>query len=63
MEASVNSLAHITNLNLSKPILTGNTCQGNLTYTNYNTPTQSWTIKKLSAEELMLSNCGTGEDP
>ena len=46
MEASVNGLAHITNLNLIKPILTGNTCQGNLTYTNYNTPTQSWTIKK-----------------
>ena len=23
---------------------------------------QSWTIKKLSAEELMLLNCGAGED-
>jgi len=23
---------------------------------------ESWTIKKLSAEELMLSNCGTAED-
>ena len=23
---------------------------------------KSWTIKKLSAEELMLSNCGAGED-
>ena len=23
---------------------------------------ESWTIKKLSAEELMLSNCGAGED-
>ena len=22
---------------------------------------ESWTIKKLSAEELMLSNCGAGE--
>ena len=22
---------------------------------------ESWTKKKLSAEELMLSNCGTGE--
>ena len=22
----------------------------------------SWTIKKLSAEELMLLNCGVGED-
>ena len=22
----------------------------------------SWTIKKLSSEELMLSNCGSGED-
>ena len=24
---------------------------------------ESWNIKKLSAEELMLSNCGVGEDP
>ena len=23
---------------------------------------ESWTIKKLSAEELMLSNCDVGED-
>ena len=23
---------------------------------------ESWTIKKLSAEELMLLNCGEGED-
>ena len=23
---------------------------------------ESWTIKRLSAEELMLSNCGPGED-
>ena len=23
---------------------------------------ESWTIKKLSAKELMLSNCGVGED-
>ena len=23
---------------------------------------ESWTIKKLSAEELMLLNCGVGED-
>ena len=23
---------------------------------------KSWTIKKLSAEELMLLNCGVGED-
>ena len=23
---------------------------------------ESWTIKKLSTEELMLSNCGVGED-
>ena len=23
---------------------------------------ESWTVKKLSAEELMLSNCGVGED-
>ena len=23
---------------------------------------ESWTIKKLSAEELMLFNCGVGED-
>ena len=23
---------------------------------------ESWTIKKLSAEELMLLNCGIGED-
>ena len=23
----------------------------------------SWTIKKLSAEELMLLNCGVREDP
>ena len=23
---------------------------------------QSWTIEKLSAEELMLLNCGVGED-
>ena len=23
---------------------------------------ESWTIKKLSAEELMLLNCGAGED-
>ena len=23
---------------------------------------ESWTIKKLSAEELMLLNCGFGED-
>ena len=23
---------------------------------------ESWTIKKLSAEELMLSNCGARED-
>ena len=23
---------------------------------------ESWTIKKLSAEELMLFNCGAGED-
>ena len=23
---------------------------------------ESWTIRKLSAEELMLSNCGVGED-
>ena len=24
---------------------------------------ESWTIKKLRAEELMLLNCGVGEDP
>ena len=24
---------------------------------------ESWTIKKLSAEELMLLKCGVGEDP
>ena len=24
---------------------------------------ESWTVKKVSAEELMLSNCGAGEDP
>ena len=24
---------------------------------------KSWTIKKLSAEELMLLKCGVGEDP
>ena len=24
---------------------------------------ESWTVKKLSAEELMLLNCGVGEDP
>ena len=24
---------------------------------------ESWTIKKASAEELMLLNCGVGEDP
>ena len=23
---------------------------------------ESWTIKRLSTEELMLSNCGAGED-
>ena len=23
---------------------------------------ESWTVKKLSAEELMLLNCGVGED-
>ena len=23
---------------------------------------KSWTLRKLSAEELMLSNCGVGED-
>ena len=23
---------------------------------------ESWTLKKLSAEELMLLNCGVGED-
>ena len=23
---------------------------------------ESWTIKKMSAEELMLLNCGVGED-
>ena len=23
---------------------------------------ESWTVKKLSTEELMLSNCGAGED-
>ena len=23
---------------------------------------ESWTVKKLSAEELMLINCGVGED-
>ena len=23
---------------------------------------ESWTIKRLSAKELMLSNCGAGED-
>ena len=23
---------------------------------------ESWTIKKLSAEELMFLNCGVGED-
>ena len=23
---------------------------------------ESWTIRKLSAEELMLMNCGVGED-
>ena len=23
---------------------------------------ESWTIRKLSAKELMLSNCGVGED-
>jgi len=23
---------------------------------------ESWTIKKLTAEELMLLNCGVGED-
>ena len=23
---------------------------------------QSWTVKRLSAEELMLLNCGVGED-
>ena len=23
---------------------------------------ESWTIKKMSAEELMLFNCGVGED-
>ena len=23
---------------------------------------ESWTIKKLNTEELMLSNCGAGED-
>ena len=23
---------------------------------------ESWTLKKASIEELMLSNCGTGED-
>lgn len=29
-----------TNLNLSKPALMGNACQGNLTYTNHSPPTQ-----------------------
>ena len=24
---------------------------------------ESWTIKKAGAEELMLLNCGAGEDP
>ena len=24
---------------------------------------ESWTVKKLSAEELVLLNCGVGEDP
>ena len=24
---------------------------------------ESWIIRKLSAEELMLLNCGVGEDP
>ena len=24
---------------------------------------ESWTIKKADIEELMLSNCGAGEDP
>ena len=24
---------------------------------------ESWTIKKADTEELMLSNCGAGEDP
>ena len=24
---------------------------------------ESWTVKKLSSEELMLLNCGVGEDP
>ena len=24
---------------------------------------ESWTIKKLSAKELMFLNCGVGEDP
>ena len=23
---------------------------------------ESWTVKRLSTEELMLLNCGTGED-
>ena len=52
MEASVNGLAHTTNVNLSKPTLTVNTCQGNLTYTNYNTPNQSWTIKKAECGRI-----------
>lgn len=28
-------LARVTNVNLSEPVLTGNTCQGNLTYTRH----------------------------
>ena len=24
---------------------------------------ESWTVRRLSAEELMLLNCGVGEDP
>lgn len=29
-------LAHVTNVNLSEPVLSGNSCQGNLTDTRHN---------------------------
>lgn len=43
-------VAHISNLNLSQPTLTENTCQGHQTYTNHSHPTQ------LQLAHLTLEN-------
>lgn len=42
--------AHVTNLNLNQPVLTGNNCQGHLIDTNHNPPTQ------LSFSKLILES-------